>query len=125
MRAARVRRVAPEPVVVVCTNRSPAAVAEALEALRSQVPDEQIVLVCSGLSPDAVEAHRSATGRVAVLEEPRPGLSLARNRALAWAAGQDVRVIAYVDDDAVIGDGWWGALSRRWSESDGRVAVIG
>jgi GT2 family glycosyltransferase len=56
-----------------------------------------------------------------VLAEPRPGLSLARNRALEAAR----HVIAFVDDDAVVAEGWWDALRRRWDEAPADVACIG
>jgi GT2 family glycosyltransferase len=117
--------VASEPVVAVCTNRSPAAVAEALDALREQVPVSRVVVVCSGLSPDSVEAHRAAAGGVSVLTEARPGLSLARNRALEFASDDGAKAIAYVDDDAVVGAGWWQSLVARWAVADDRVGVIG
>jgi GT2 family glycosyltransferase len=117
--------VGPEPVVAVCTNRSPAAVAEALAALRSQVPDSQIVLVCSGLTEAQAQLHRDGGGGVQVLTEARPGLSLARNRALAAAAEQGGRAIAFVDDDAVVDPGWWDALVRRWNDAPDDVGVIG
>jgi GT2 family glycosyltransferase len=111
-----------EPVVAVCTNRSPAAVEEALSALAGQVPAERIAVVTSGLSAGEVAAHASSAPGP-VLAEPRPGLSLARNRALEWAPGGGA--IAYVDDDAVIGPGWWEALGRRWAAAGPDVGVIG
>jgi glycosyltransferase involved in cell wall biosynthesis len=112
------------PVVAVCTNRRPEDVAEALAALARQVPHEQILLVTSGLTATAAAAH--AAGAPGPLEqEPRPGLSLARNRALAWAAARGAAAIAFVDDDAVVDSGWWQALRRRWESVDERVAVIG
>jgi glycosyltransferase involved in cell wall biosynthesis len=114
--------VASEPVVAVCTNRSPAAVAEALAALAGQVPADRIAVVTSGLSPDQVASH-GASAPGPVLVEPRPGLSLARNRALAWAPAGGA--IAYVDDDAVIGPGWWEALVGRWAGAGPEVGVIG
>src|SRR4051812_37820164 len=106
--------------IAVCTNRSPAAVAECLEALREQAGSDSIVLVASGLPPAVVDAHREAFGGM-VVAEPRPGLSHARNRALAAATD----VIAFVDDDAVVAHGWWDALRRRWDEAPADVAVIG
>ena len=67
-------------------------------------------------------AHRAAAPGP-VLEEPRPGLSLARNRALEWApAGA---ALAFVDDDAVAGVGWWQALERHWADAGTGVACIG
>src|SRR3954451_4507794 len=106
--------------IAVCTNRSPAAVAESLEALQEQAGTEAVVLVTSGLSEGEVADHRAAFAG-AVLAEPAAGLSRARNRALAAAAG----VVAFVDDDAVVADGWWEALRRRWDEAPADVAVVG
>ena len=60
-----------------------------------------------------------------MLREPRPGLSRARNRALAWAAEAGADVLAFVDDDAVVARGWWQALGQRWDEAPAAVACIG
>ena len=96
--------------VAVCTNRSPDAT---LEALRSQVPAEALKVVVSGrLDP-------------AFLSEPRPGLSRARNRALAWAAEAGADVLAFVDDDVRVDPGWYSALVARWDEAPADVACIG
>src|SRR5437763_17146147 len=72
--------------VAVCTNREAAGVAECLHALAAQVAPEEVAVVTSGLDEAAVAAHREASPAT-VLAEPLPGLSRARNRALAWAAG--------------------------------------
>lgn len=106
--------------VAVCTNRPPAAVAECLETLCRQAGAGPLVLVTSGLAASEVEAHRRAFAGT-VLAEPEPGLSRARN--LALSAGGDV--IAFVDDDAVVADGWWDALRRRWDAAPADVACIG
>src|SRR3954453_5478277 len=99
--------------VAVCTNRSPDAVAEALEALRAQVPAEALVVIASGRQDPVFPS------------EPRPGLSHARNRALAWAAEVGADVLAFVDDDAVVDPGWYDALRARWDEAPAEVACIG
>src|SRR4051794_37372009 len=102
--------------VAVCSNRSPGAIAEALDALLRQVPDERLALVVSGVDDAGYEAPE-------VLREPAPGLSRARNRALEWAADADV--LAFVDDDAVVEARWYEALQRRWDEAPAEVACIG
>jgi succinoglycan biosynthesis protein ExoM len=113
-----------EPVVAVCTNRGPGEAAAALAALADQAPADRILVVTSGLAGDAAAVHRgSAPG--AVVEEQQPGLSVARNRALAWAEEQGASAIAYVDDDAIVDPGWWEALCRRWEQAGERVGVIG
>ena len=110
--------------VAVCTNRSAAAVAEALAALREQVGGGSLALVTSGLGADEAAAHERAFDGT-VLAETRPGLSRARNRALEWAAESGADVLAFVDDDAVVMPGWWEALGRRWDEAPATVACIG
>jgi GT2 family glycosyltransferase len=108
--------------VAVCTNRGPEAVADCLAALSAQLGGERLALVTSGLQSAASDRHRAAFGGE-VLVEPRPGLSRARNRALAWTP--DGEVLAFVDDDAVVAEGWWDALCRRWDEAPAEVACIG
>ena len=113
-----------EPVVAVCTNRSPGAAADALAALSAQVPAERILVVTSGIDEAAAAGHRAAApGSVESVAEP--GLSLARNRALEWAADRGAGAVAYVDDDATVDAGWWTALSRRWDEAGDDMGVIG
>jgi GT2 family glycosyltransferase len=109
--------------VAVCTNRPAEGVAACLGSLREQVPDGELALVTSGLGPAEVARHRRAFDGI-VLEEPRAGLSRARNRALAWA-GDDDAVLAFVDDDAVAEPGWREALRRRWGEAPAEVGCIG
>jgi len=99
--------------VAVCTNRPPDAAAEALEALRGQVGAEALAVVVSGRRDPAF------------LSEPRPGLSHARNRALAWAAEVGADVLAFVDDDAVVDSGWYSALKTHWDAAPADVACIG
>ncbi|MEA2439583.1 MAG: hypothetical protein QOH76_1007 [Thermoleophilaceae bacterium] len=110
--------------VAMCTNRHPHAVAEALDALRGEVDDGALALIVSGLPEAEVAAHAAAFDGP-VLSEPRPGLSRARNRALAWAAESGADALAYVDDDAVVEPGWGDALRRRWDEAPACVACIG
>jgi GT2 family glycosyltransferase len=80
------------------------------------------MLVTSGLDAAAVKAHRAAFAGV-VLSEPRIGLSRARNRALDACQKEDV--LAFVDDDAVVSDGWYDALERRWEEAPVEIGCIG
>jgi GT2 family glycosyltransferase len=110
--------------VAVCTNRAPGAVAEALAALAAHAPEAPKALVTSGLAEGDVEAHRAAAPGWTVLSEPRPGLSRARNRALAWVDREE-DVLAFVDDDAVVDPGWHQALVRRWDQAPDSIACIG
>ena len=113
--------------VAVCTNRSPADVAECLQALALQGGGLGALLVTSGLSAPEADAHaragRSELPGIEVLREPRPGLSHARNRALAEC--EDDEVVAFIDDDVLVGAGWLTRLAAAWSEAPERVACIG
>jgi hypothetical protein len=109
-------------LIAVCTNRTPAEAAEALSALARQAPEGALALVTSGLDAREVESHRAAFAGL-LLEEPREGLSRARNRALDWCGPDDA--LAFVDDDAVVCAGWYEALERRWGEAPAEVACIG
>ena len=108
--------------VAVCTNRRPDETAAQLAALERQVGVGAVLVVLSGLARPEAEAHR-ARHRGPVLEAPLPGLSRARNRALAACA--DDEVLAFVDDDAEVAEGWWDALRRAWAEAPPDVACIG
>lgn len=104
--------------IAVCTNRSPAEAAEALGAVAAQAPRGALAVVTSGLSAAAASAFDGT-----VLVEPRPGLSRARNRALAWCDEDDI--LAFVDDDAVVESAWFAGLSRAWEEAPADTACIG
>jgi GT2 family glycosyltransferase len=108
--------------IAVCTNRTPAEAGEALGALAAQAPSDALVVVTSGLDPEAVRAHQAAFAGT-VLEEPRKGLSRARNRALACCDEEDV--LAFVDDDAVVCSGWFAGLLHAWESASEDVACIG
>jgi succinoglycan biosynthesis protein ExoM len=113
--------------VAVCTNRRPAALGECLAALAEQGAGAGALLVTSGLAESAAAEHARAAAPllpgVAVLREPRPGLSAARNRALAACAEDEV--VAFIDDDAVVGAGWRERLSAAWAAAGERVGCIG
>ncbi len=133
-------------VVAICTNRAPADVRRCLAALVAEAP-ARLLLVTSGLDAAAVAAHERAVGHViaarlapcstaageghmsatepsiTVIGEPEPGLSRARNRALA--ACRDDEVIAFVDDDATVAPGWLAHLGVAWDAAEPDVACIG
>jgi succinoglycan biosynthesis protein ExoM len=104
--------------VAVCTNRPPAAVHGCLAALAAE--GAPVLLIRSG----AAEAGPPVPG-LTLVPEPRPGLSAARNRALAAAAADGDEIVAFVDDDAEVLPGWWAALHAAWEGAGARVGCIG
>jgi GT2 family glycosyltransferase len=109
--------------VAVCTNRSPAAIEPCLRALAGT----DLLLVTSGLDERAAGAHERALAELhpgaTLLRESRPGLSRARNAALAACADDDV--LAFVDDDALVAPDWLEKLGAAWDAAPERVACIG
>jgi GT2 family glycosyltransferase len=111
-------------VTTVCTMRRPSDAADCLSALTAQIPANRLAIVASALTEGEIAEYRAAID-AAVLVEPRPGLSRARNRALAWAVEQRADVLAFVDDDAIAAESWASALERAWAAAPARVACIG
>ena len=114
--------------VAICTNRSPDAVSPCVRELAAQgLPPAALLLVASGLDEAAAREHERALATVLpgsrVLGEPRPGLSLARNAALAVCDDDDV--LAFVDDDAIPGKGWLAGLRTAWDAAPEEVAALG
>lgn len=113
-----------EPLrAVVCTQRPPARIAACLAALAAQ--GAPLLLVVSGLDAAAAAAHARALAPGAELvHEPAPGLARARNAALARARG-DEEILCFVDDDALVGEGWLAAMREAWAQAPPRTACLG
>ena len=97
-----------------------------MHALAEQVAHDDLIIVVN--SDDGVSSALSA--RLAerlpdarILRERQPGLALARDRALADIGDQDV--IAFVDDDVVIGPGWYASLRLAWDKAAPDIGCIG
>jgi GT2 family glycosyltransferase len=94
--------------VAVCTRDRPVDLARCLEAIAG-LSDEghEVLVVDSASSTD--ETRRACDGYPGVrcLREDRPGLDVARNRAIREARGD---VVAFCDDDAAPDPGWLRAL---------------
>src|SRR5258706_7531846 len=116
----------PRVSVVICTHNRAELVCRAAEAALDQARasgDE--VIVVDNASTDGTRAALAAfTARVGdtvrVVDEPRLGLSVARNRGLAEARGD---VVAYLDDDAIPRPGWLAGITRPYD--DPAVAAVG
>jgi glycosyltransferase involved in cell wall biosynthesis/GT2 family glycosyltransferase len=122
-----VRRWASEPVsVVICTRNRAAGLERAVEAvIAAGLPDGCEIVIADSASDDpaAIDAARALAARHAVVRlvvAPRPGVSVARQAGAEAAA---CPLIAYLDDDAVPGPGWLGAIGDAFG--DPSVAIVG
>lgn len=102
--------------VIVCTHNRAAKVVRCLEALaaeRESVSEWELVLVANACADDTAARARGMEGmfggRLRVIEEPRPGLSIARN---VGAEASNGRYLIYLDDDAIPLPGWLRAYAE-------------
>ncbi|MGY2085979.1 glycosyltransferase family 2 protein [Blastococcus sp. SYSU DS0539] len=115
----------PRVVVAVLTYRRTGELPGLLAALTEQAgtvsPRAAVLLVDN--DPDGSAAGTAAAwAGVRYVHEPRPGISAARNRALAEAAEADLLV--FLDDDELPGPTWLAALVGAWTRW-GCAAVAG
>lgn len=83
----------------------------------------EVVFVDNGSTDDTadvVRSHGAEAPRIRYVHESTPGLSVARNRGVATANG---RIVAFLDDDATVREGWADALIDAFD--DGADAVAG
>jgi glucosyl-dolichyl phosphate glucuronosyltransferase len=104
--------------IAICTHNRPDDTAECLDSLYTQdLTGIQLLVVDSGSGHDAHRALMQIVANRASLQlirlEP-PGLSLARNAALAAA---EAPWIAYLDDDAVAASDWVAEAKRLIAEA--------
>jgi GT2 family glycosyltransferase len=118
-------RPAPAPArtvsVAICTRDRTEDLERCLAALLAMPDDGQEILVVD--NAPATEATRllvEPQPRVRYVREPRPGLDVARNRALAEATGE---IVAFTDDDAAPDRLWLRHLVRHFD--DPAVAAAG
>jgi GT2 family glycosyltransferase len=114
----------PTVTVAVCTRAREAELARCLDALtRLRYPALELLVVDN--APRNAATRELVTTRypqVRYVCEPRPGLSWARNRAIAEAQGE---ILAYTDDDVVVDAGWVAALAEVFAENPEVMAVTG
>ena len=113
-------------VVAVLTYRRTDLLPQLLDELVAQArtiePPAEVTVIDNDPSGSAEETVRRCAPDVRYVHEPRPGISAARNRALAEAADADLLV--FIDDDELPADGWLAALTGAWQRW-GCAAVAG
>lgn len=104
----------PSATVAVCTRNRPHDLQRCLTALLA-LPDDgqEYVVIDSCSSMDEVRHVAEQFARVRYIREERPGLNIARNRALQEASYE---IVAFCDDDAVPDPNWLRALLRNFDD---------
>ena len=114
----------PLVTIAVCTRDRTEQLAECLCGLEGLNYPSLDVLVVDNAPTDRATEYliRNNFPKVRYVQEYRPGLNWARNRAIQEARGD---IIAFTDDDAVADLEWVNALVRIFSENPGVMAVTG
>lgn len=113
---------------IVCTYNRARMLRQCLAALGRQTLDERRyeILVIDNNSSDGTPevAERFAAGRenVRYFRETRQGLSHARNRGVAEAAGE---IVTFVDDDGLVESTYLAEILRAFDENPGVECVGG
>jgi succinoglycan biosynthesis protein ExoM len=112
-------------VVAVLTYRRTEWLDRLLTELENQagalVPPAEVVVIDNDPAGSAADVVGDRAGpRVRYVHESRPGISAARNRAIAEAAGADLLV--FIDDDELPSPGWLAHLVDAWL--DWRCAAV-
>jgi GT2 family glycosyltransferase len=125
-RRAEILRTAPHLTVVVCTREHPQELARCLDSLLAQrYPRFRVLVVDNAPTSMAtydVARRAGRRGPVDYVVEPRPGLSRARNRAVAARPGE---TLAWIDDDEVADPYWLSEIARALADHPEADVVSG
>ncbi|MBE9076936.1 glycosyltransferase family 2 protein [Romeria aff. gracilis LEGE 07310] len=113
----------PLVTVCVCTRNRTENLQICLDTLvQLDYPNLELLVVDNAPSDDSTEKLVSSYSNVRYIQELRPGLSWARNRALKEARGE---FLAYTDDDVLVDKNWVTALVKTFQQYSEAVAVTG
>ncbi len=132
----------PSLTVAICTKDRPEHLARCLASLmkvklqrnasqstKGNAPASYAfeILVIDNAPSDArtrelVASIQASIQNVRYVQEPRPGLDFARNRALCEASGE---LIAFLDDDVTVDSLWLCGLVEAWAENKDAAAFTG
>lgn len=113
--------------VAVCTRDRSVDLACCLQSLlQMQQAPLEVLVIDNAPRTDAtqtlVQAIRQQHPQVRYVQEPRPGLDWARNRAILEAKGE---ILAFTDDDVMVDAHWVRSLSQVFAENPAVMAVTG
>jgi GT2 family glycosyltransferase len=112
----------PSVTIAVCTRDRPEDLGRCLDALERLDGVELLVVDNAPSNAAAERLVRERHPQVRYMREPSPGLSHARNRALAEAGGE---VVAFTDDDVVVDAGWARTIAIAFADDAQVMAVTG
>jgi succinoglycan biosynthesis protein ExoM len=114
-----------ETSVCIATFKRPAGLRRLLSSIegqRGELPSFEVVVVDNDPNGSAADVCREFTGRLTIryVVEPVPGVSSARNRAVASGIG---RYLAFIDDDEEASPSWLEMLHAQAVRLDADVVI--
>ena len=119
-----IRRAGALITVCICSHGRPDYVQDCFDGLRRQTAPFTLIVVDSASPPDAAAALQSLVADMPyarLIRLDRPGLSAARNAALAAVP---TGYVAFIDDDAIPAPDYIAAIARAVADAPG-AAVMG
>jgi GT2 family glycosyltransferase len=113
--------------VILCTRDRPESLLVTLRGLAGlRYEPVEILVIDNAPSSDqtreAVQAEFGGDSRIRYVREPRPGLSVARNRGIAEATAD---VFAFTDDDVRVDRWWLEGIARGFQQASDVACVTG
>lgn len=119
----------PTVTVAICTKDRTDNLTRCLNSLLKlqlptpdSAPQFEILVVDNAPSDDRTQRLIETLPSIRYVQEPKPGLDFARNRAIQAATGE---VLAYLDDDVTVDRGWFAGLMTAWAENPDAAASTG
>jgi GT2 family glycosyltransferase len=107
--------------VAICTRERPGPLERCLRSLAaSSLPPQEILVIDNAPLTEATAGVVARFPGVQYHREPMPGLSAARNGALALAKAD---IVAFADDDVVVHAEWLARIGGAFSDPDVMVAT--
>jgi GT2 family glycosyltransferase len=108
--------------VIICTRDRPEQLARCLRSLQHLAySPHEIIVVDNAPSSDATQQLVAQLPQIRYVQQPRPGLSAARNAGINYATGS---LIAFTDDDVEVHPDWLWRLQSGFRHPD-VMAVTG
>jgi len=104
--------VSPSISVAICSLNGAQRLPETLRRLREQIGDKTALIVVDDGSTDSTSEIAKSFGARVVRHEENMGFGQARESALLNC---DTDVLAFIDDECIVGDGWFVELQSEWT----------
>jgi GT2 family glycosyltransferase len=118
LRGPRSPRELPSLDIAICTHDRPAALQRCLRSLGPV----RVLVIDNAPSDEQTRRVTAEFPNATYILEPKPGLDLARNRAVRESTAE---LLAFLDDDVVIDRRWLEGLREAWAENPDAGAFTG